>query len=227
MSKKIFKKIPNIFNIITVYKKEIVGILIVIVAFLVVSYFASEYSNLIQNTIWLKGQFGIVLYLIIVIVAIVIAPISAMPLLPVAVTLWGAFFAAIISIVGWTTGAILAFVLARLIGKPIVSKFVDFEKVKKLENIIPETHMFLGVVLLRMILPVDILSYVLGLFSHMPLYSYSLATLIGIAPFAFIFAYSVKLPIYFQIALILISLLVALFGYMHIKSKYKINNVTQ
>jgi uncharacterized membrane protein YdjX (TVP38/TMEM64 family) len=215
-----------LLNIIKVYKKEVTGVVIVTLAFLVASYFAGEYSSLIQNTVWLKGSFGIVLYLIVIIIAIVIAPISAMPLLPIAVALWGPFVASLVSILGWTIGAIFAFMLARLIGKPILSKFVDLDKVKKLENIVPQTHIFLGVVLLRMVLPVDILSYVLGLFSHMSIYSYSLATFIGIAPFAFIFAYSVELPFYFQIIIILVSVLVLFLIYLRIRSKNKINNIT-
>ena len=49
---------------------------------------------------------------------------------------------------------------------------------------------FMSVVLLRMVLPVDVLSYALGFFSDISLWRYTTATIIGIAPFAFIFAYA-------------------------------------
>ena len=44
--------------------------------------------------------------------------------------------------------------------------------------------------LLRILIPVDILSYALGLISAMPLSHYILATAIGITPFSFIWSYA-------------------------------------
>jgi uncharacterized membrane protein YdjX (TVP38/TMEM64 family) len=40
-----------------------------------------------------------------------------------------------------------------------------------------------------MVIPVDILSYVVGLLTNMSLWKYTLATIIGITPFSFIFSY--------------------------------------
>jgi hypothetical protein len=49
---------------------------------------------------------------------------------------------------------------------------------------------FWNIVLLRMVIPVDVLSYALGLFVPMPLSRYVLATAIGVSPFAIIFAFA-------------------------------------
>jgi len=49
---------------------------------------------------------------------------------------------------------------------------------------------FWWIVLLRAIIPVDALSYAIGLFSRVSLWKYSLATFIGMVPMAFIISYA-------------------------------------
>lgn len=44
-------------------------------------------------------------------------------------------------------------------------------------------------VFLRMILPVDFLSYAIGLLSQINFWKFSLATFIGVIPFSFLFSY--------------------------------------
>jgi len=68
-----------------------------------------------------------------------------------------------------------------------------------LEKKIPKENLFLGIIFLRMVIPVDILSYALGLFSKIKTRDYLLATIIGVSPFAFIFAYLGRMPFYYQI----------------------------
>ena len=71
-------------------------------------------------------------------------------------------------------------------------------------------ELFLTVVFFRMVIPVDGLSYFLGLFSKMSFKSYTLATVIGITPFALVFAYAGGLNIYYQIGALAIAFLIFL-----------------
>ena len=48
-------------------------------------------------------------------------------------------------------------------------------------------------------IPVDLLSYALGIFGVLDWRNYTLATIIGIVPFAFIFAYLGTLPVSYQL----------------------------
>ena len=80
---------------------------------------------------------------------------------------------------------------------------------------LPKENLFWAVVLARVILPVDVLSYVIGIFTAMHITSYLIATLIGITPFAYIFAYGSKLPAWIQIISI-----IALFGLIAANYKY-------
>lgn len=156
--------------------------------FLLSSYFSREYQLEIQNYIG-NGFFGILLFIFVNILAVVIAPFSTLPLIPVATSMWGWFLTGVYSIVAWTIGAQIAFYISRIFGKKLVYKIVSAEKIGEIEKRIPEKNTFWSLVLLRMIVPVDILSYAVGLFSKIKAKTFLATTFIGVIPFAFIFAY--------------------------------------
>lgn len=121
---------------------------------------------------------------------VVVAPLTIIPLIPVASVVFGPFWAGLYTIIGWFLGSVVDFVIAREFGKPLLKKFVSLKTVEKYENYISREMEFWWVVLLRIIVQVDILSYALGLFSRIPLWKFSLATFIGMAPMAFIISYA-------------------------------------
>jgi|TARA_B100001971_G_C18261082_1_gene586937 uncharacterized membrane protein YdjX (TVP38/TMEM64 family) len=178
--------------------KSFIGLLIILGLFILSSYLVRENIDLIKGLIG-NDFLGILIYILITITAIVIAPISMMPLIPVASNIWGRIPTAIILIFGWTLGSIIVFYISRKYGVPLIKKFVSLEKINKLESKIPKENLFLDILLLRMIIPVDILSYALGLFSKVKFKTYFLATIIGLIPFAFIFSYLGTIPFYYQI----------------------------
>ena len=121
--------------------------------------------------------------------ATVVAPFTVLPLVPVMAPLFGPFFTALYAIVGWWLGSMVAFLIARYGGKPILLRVGSLEKIAQYEEQVPPHLTFWSLVLLRMVVPVDILSYVVGFLSRITLLPYALATLIGIIPFAFLFSY--------------------------------------
>ncbi|OGZ33898.1 MAG: hypothetical protein A2Y98_03470 [Candidatus Portnoybacteria bacterium RBG_19FT_COMBO_36_7] len=181
-----------------------------IVIFIAASFFANKYGHALQELVLLKGATGMLIYVILLIVAELIAPVSFLPLLPLATSLWGSFATAVLSITGWMIGAIIAFFLARRYGRSLINKLVNLERLNEIASAIPEKQLFWGIVLFRIIFPVDILSYALGLFSKIKPKPYMLASLLGIGPFAFILSYGVTLPINYQI-IIAAAILVAAF----------------
>jgi len=173
------------------YKKIIISsiaLFLIAIMFLLSSYFSREYQLEIQNYIG-NGFFGIMLFIFVNILAVVIAPFSTLPLIPVATSMWGWFLTGVYSIVAWTIGAQIAFYISRIFGKKLVYKIVSAEKIGEIEKRIPEKNTFWSLVLLRMIVPVDILSYAVGLFSKIKAKTFLATTFIGVIPFAFIFAY--------------------------------------
>ena len=199
--------------------KSFIGLLIILGLFILSSYLVRENIDLIKDLIG-NDFLGILIYILITITAIVIAPISMMPLIPIASNIWGRVPTAIILIFGWTLGSIIVFWISRKYGVPLIKKFVSLEKINKLESKIPKENLFLDIVLLRMIIPVDILSYALGLFSKVKFKTYFLATIIGLIPFAFAFSFLGTVPFYYQlIGFFVIGLIIVLIHEFYRKKK--------
>lgn len=174
-------------------KKElinyIVGVAAIVAIFIVVSGIVALNEKELKAFIYRHETGGALAYIVLGIIATVVAPLSSLPFLPLVSLLYGWFWAAIFSIISWSIGSLIAFWIARTYGKSIVKRFVSLERVEKIEARIPKERFFWTIVLLRIIVPVDALSYALGLFSTMRTWEYMLATVVGITPFAFVWAY--------------------------------------
>jgi len=167
--------------------------------FLLAAYGADRLEPVLLNTFGVGGLLGMVAYVFISIVATVLLPVSMMPLIPLAVELWGFALTAVLSIVGWTLGSLFAFLIARHFGQPLFAKLVDLPRAARIARAALGKNQFAAIVVLHVILPVDILSYALGLFTDVRISTYAGATLVGITPFAFYFAYAATKPAWFQI----------------------------
>lgn len=181
-------------------------VFVVVFLFVLLSYFIQTKMDFFEGLI-VEGWLGMVVYVLLKIVATVVAPITVLPLIVLAVGLWGVLVAALLSILGWTLGGVIAFWLARKFGVPIVEKLVPLGEIYRLEDKVKIGNTFWSVLFLRMIVPVDVLSYALGLFSRIGFWSYALATFIGVIPFAFVFAYLGEVPYVYQIILGLVFLI--------------------
>jgi len=199
--------------------KETLVFLSVVVFFIATTIFSYLYIDELRSLVQAQGIIGLAAYLFLLIIAVVVAPISVFPLLPLAVVLWGIFVTVVLNVVGLTIGAMIAFGLARYFGRPLIEKFKFLKKVEELEGVIPEKYLFLTVVLLRMIFPVDVISYAVGLFTKMHWFSYLIATFLGILPFYLIFAYGLNLPVKYQILIGISGVLIILFTYNYIRKK--------
>jgi len=164
------------------------------VIFIFSAYVAQTNEDYFMRLVGKESVFGILIYIVLAIFTTVIAPLSSVPLMPIASNIWGWPTTAIASIAGWWIGSLIAFYLSRKYGQAFVERMISREKLSSFEKRVPEKNIFWSIVLLRMLIPVDVLSYVLGLFTKIAWRTYALASLIGIIPFAFIFAYIGTLP---------------------------------
>lgn len=181
-------------------QKNVISILLVLAAFIAVSWFGKTFLETMFPNELLTGRLGVVAYVAFVALnAVIVAPVGAVPLIPLATEVWGMVPTAFFNVIGWTIGAIVAFGIARVFGRPYVEHMVGAKNLDKTEKYFPRENLFWNVVLLRMVLPVDILSYAVGIFSTMRLSSFTLATFIGVMPFAFVFSYAATLPLAYQL----------------------------
>jgi|GEM_PF-310296 len=180
------------------------------VFFLVASYFVQ--ANIENLEFWVGGfQFlGFFIYSFFGFLTTIIAPVSSVPLIPIALHLWGWEIASILNLVSWTLGSYVAFLIASKFGRPIIKRFVSLSKIERLERMIPKEHVFWTIVLLRIIVPVDILSYALGLFSKVKMRDYIMATIVGITPFTIIFSYVGEIELKYQM-FVFVGFFIAMF----------------
>ena len=207
--------------------KATISVILITVLFILASYIFKKYDSQIESLIKDDSILGMLFFVFIFILSIVFAPISAVPLIPIATNIWGVFLSAILSIIGWTIGAMIAFELARKFGRPLVSKFISLKRIEKIEKIIGEHNIFLSIFLLRSITPIDGVSYILGLISQVKTKTFFFATFLGLIPFCFMISYLGSLPTIFLIIgssiLLIFFLIIAIKIYIN-PSKNKQSN---
>lgn len=154
-----------------------------------ISFFWDAPVLMLEAYIGEERVLGALIFCVIMIIATVIAPITVFPVIPMIAPVLGPFTTGLMSVIGWTVGAVIAFLIARHAGRPVLSKFVSLSTLHQYEALVPKEARFLTIVLLRMMVPVDVLSYALGFLSTVGLVEYTLATLVGVAYFSFAFSY--------------------------------------
>ena len=179
--------------------KAVIPVAIIVALFVVSAFYSQKYGEEAKIFVERGGVFGMVAYIVIAVIATVAAPISAAPLIPIAANVWGVAITAALSILGWTIGSLIAFAIGRRYGLPLAQKFFSVRNLESIHKHIPKEKIFWSVVLLRIMIPVDLLSYALGIFGVLGWRRYMLVTIIGITPFAFIFAYLGTLPVSYQL----------------------------
>lgn len=209
------------------YIQYIVGAVLATLAFVAISEVSQSYSDILQNLTEQAGLIGIVSYIGIMIISIVVAPIGTGFLLPVAANSWGPVTAAIYSITGWTIGAMIAFFLAKKYGLKLVKNVKTVQRLRAIEKAIPRRNAFLAVVLLRIALPVDLLSYALGIFSSMGYGMFFWSTVIGISPFAFIVTYAATSSVTLRIVVSALGSLVMFVGVYYVFSYSKSRKIKE
>jgi len=181
-----------------VSKKEYASFLFVMGVLIASVLLVRAHAEAIRSFIDRHVFEGVFLYILLNILDAVMAPGATLPLIPIAVRVWGRVPAAAITTAGWTTGSLVAFLIARRWGSPVVRKLTSIKHVRRMREHIPK-DLFWSIVLLRLVMPMDVISYVLGLFSSMTWQRYLLATALGLLPSALVLAFLGKLPHAFEI----------------------------
>lgn len=197
----------------------IASLVAIIIIFVLTSYFFRDYEPDIERIVETKSLLGMVVFVLVFILSIVFAPISAMPLIPIGTRLWGIAICTALSVTGWTIGAMIAFNIARKFGRPYIAKFISLDKIDEVESYIPDQNIFWTIFFFRAVTPIDGLSYGLGLLTKVETKVFFWATLLGLIPFCFIISYLGSLPTRFLILGLLIACLFFLLGIRRVKKK--------
>lgn len=221
--------------------KALVSILFIVFLFILVSYIVQRNVDNIKPVVQGYGVIGILVYVGLLILEAVFAPISVAPIIPIMSNTYGFFAAFIFTFIGWFCGACISFWIARHFGKPLLRRLASLETLERLERLLPEKHKFLGLVALRIFIPLDILDYFLGMFTKIKIRTFVTATFFGMIPATIFLVYVGSLNATFQAigAVVLIAIVALIWisakiiGYKRIRSLLdrwgigrKINNAT-
>src|SRR5437867_5465557 len=160
-------------------RKEYVWLVAIAAVLITAVFVVRAHAEPIKNFIEQHPFWGAFLYILLNVLDAVLAPGATLPLIPVAVHAWGRVVAALVTTAGWTLGSLIAFLIARRWGYPIVKKLTSRERIRQMGKYIPD-DLFWSIVLLRLVMPMDVMSYVLGLLTDISWSRYMLATAMGL-----------------------------------------------
>ena len=172
---------------------KIVFIVLIVIAVIILQYrwdLASFFkSDNIKQWLNAAGSLAPLLYIGVVMAAVVISPIPSLPLDIAAGAFFGPFLGTVYSVIGASAGAITSFLIARLLGRELVERFLGGQI-----NFCTQCSdkLLTKVVFFSRLLPVisfDVISYGAGL-TKMSLKKFSMATVVGMIPLTFAYNYS-------------------------------------
>jgi len=149
-----------------------------------------EILFMLEQYVLEAGVWGPIVYVLAMVIAIVVSPIPSSPLAVFAGTVFGTWYAFGLTMLGAMLGALVAFYIARVFGRPVVLKMVPDKELIAIEKRFSEKHVVLTIFLSRLLpLPFfDAVSYVAGL-SHVSVRGFIFASFFGLIPLVFLFSY--------------------------------------
>lgn len=174
-----------------------ITILILFFSWIFYSYFtegifyllATSDTNSVVEFINSFGFFAIVIFVLLVILEVVLAPIPPLVLYLAGGIIFGAFLGGTLTLVGNVLGAIIAFYVARRYGRKSVEKKVPIKLRRNFDDFSKKYGAF-ALFLLRLnpLTTSDIFSYIAGL-TKMKTRKFILSTALGLAPLIFFQTY--------------------------------------
>lgn len=203
-------------------KKEIIGGIVVATLFLLASYGSAHFSDILQKYIG-EGRFsGMIFYVISIAVVALIPLATTLPLVPIAVTVWGNIIAALLTMAAWIISASIAFYISRRFGQRIVARYISMEHIQNFHAMIPRGNLLTAVFLFGLFgAPIDLLSYVIGMFTKLEYKYFILMFVFGLIPFIIFLTYTVTLSFVYQTYIVGCMVVVWLFFYAKLKSDGK------
>ncbi|TRD15597.1 TVP38/TMEM64 family protein [Palleronia caenipelagi] len=134
------------------------------------------------------GLFGPALVVVLMTIAVVASPLPSAPIALAAGAAYGHTFGTVLVVIGAETGAIVAFLLARALGRPFVERRFGHAIGK---GLLGSQNLLTLIVFASRLLPFlsfDMISYAAGL-SALHLWRFAIATFVGIVPASFLLAH--------------------------------------
>ncbi len=198
--------------------KEICAGLGIALLFLTASFLSERFAAVLRAYIGAGGLLSMAAYIGTVVVVVLVPFATSLPLIPVAVSVWGGPIAALLTLFAWVIGSSTAFMVARRFGSKFVSRFISLQTLRQVSAMVPKRNLAVGTIFFSMFgAPADLLSYALGLFTHIRAKTAIVSFSLGFSVFAFFITYTATLPIVYQTYMVGFMLLAWFFIYARLK----------
>ena len=165
----------------------IIGIIVVIALAIIADQ--RESLELIRDYIGGANRFSQLAYVFLLISVGTYLPLNAIPFIPFGAAIFGPFEAALLSSVGWTLGAIGAFLLSKRYGRTYLERHLPLGKIDSIIERMPEKNRLPLLIIFRLVLPSDTASFALGLTKSLGFKDYCIATTIAYTTHSFLLSY--------------------------------------
>ncbi len=108
-------------------------------------------------------KLGMLIFVLLAAVSALFAFFSSALLIPVAVYVWGPAVCALLLWAGWLLGGIVAYLVGRLLGQPVVRALLRPDTLTRYERRVRSSAGFITVFLLQLAIPSDVAGYLFGL----------------------------------------------------------------
>lgn len=168
----------------------------VLVLLLILFWFSVMLQDIFYDAVSLAKMYveahptlGILVFVILAAVSAMLSPFSSVPLIPVAIILWGSAWTIAFLVGGWLGGHTITYALGYYAGYPVAKKFIALEKIEQYYRQFSNKSEFLLVLLFRIAMPAEVAGYVFGIARYNFL-KYFLATFIAEFPLAIVAVYA-------------------------------------
>lgn len=181
---RLFRKNKNIWKID----------LLIIIAFLIIILIIAVWQpnvpsrEEIDQALEKYGSFGPLAIIGVIILEVIIAPIPG-GLIPIAAgALYGVWLGTLYTWIGNVIGSVIAFWLARKLGRPIIKRIISEKKIIYFDYFLQRNRFLVWLVYIIPSFPIDVISFVLG-FSDMKFKRFLKIITIGFAAHVFLLAF--------------------------------------
>lgn len=168
----------------------------VLVCVVVVFWFSVSLQDIFYDAVSLAEAYvgehqtmGVFVFMALAAVSAMLSPFSSVPLIPVAIMLWGSVWTIVFLVAGWLGGHVITYTIGYYAGYPVVKKLIALETIEQYAHRFSKKSEFLLVLLFRLASPAEVPGYVLGT-ARYGFVKYFLATFLAEFPFAIVTVYA-------------------------------------
>jgi uncharacterized membrane protein YdjX (TVP38/TMEM64 family) len=175
-------------------RKTRIAIITLMIALILVLWYSLFAKNEVYDLVVHLSSFikdsptGAATFVMLAAFSAMISPFSSVPLVPIAIVIWGPFLTSFMLLAGWLIGGVFSYAIGWKFGYALVSSFIPHEKIDKWSKQLERKVSIFLVLVFRIMTPSET-GYIFGILRY-PFLTYTLITLLSEIPFAFAISYA-------------------------------------